>query len=58
MMAGAVLGACAGPALKTLVNRDFEAPHPRPWARFAVLTVGAIAGAIAAASVTLTIYWS
>lgn len=58
MIAGAVLGACAGPALKVLVNRDFETPHPRPWARFAVLTVAAIAGAIAAAAVTLTIYWS
>lgn len=58
VVAGAVLGACAGPALKVLVNRDFETPHPRPWARFAVLTVSAIAGAIAAAAVTLTIYWS
>ena len=58
VVAGAVLGACAGPALKVLVNRDFETPHPRPWARFAVLTVAAIAGAVAAAAVTLTIYWS
>lgn len=58
VIAGAVLGACAGPALKVLANRDFEAPHPRPWARFAVLTIMAILGAIAAASVTLTIYWS
>lgn len=58
VIAGAVLGAAAGPALKMLVNRDFEAPHPRPWARFAVLTVAAVAGAFAAAAVTLTIYWS
>ncbi|MBX7201410.1 MAG: hypothetical protein K1X51_18750 [Rhodospirillaceae bacterium] len=58
VIAGAIIGACAGPALKVLVNRDFESPHPRPWARFAVATVSAVAGAIAAAAVTLTIYWS
>ena len=57
-VAGAVLGACAGPALKVLANRDFETPHPRPWARFAVLTLMAVLGAMAAAAVTLTIYWS
>ena len=46
------------PALKVLVDRNIGREHPRPWARFAVLTIAAIAGASFAAIVTLTIYWS
>jgi hypothetical protein len=58
MSAGLVVGALAGPAFKFLVDRNVGEDYPRPWARFAVVTFAAIAGAIAAAGVTLTMQWS
>ena len=54
-LAGVALGAMAGPALKHLVNRNVDEAFPRPWARFAVTLVAGIAGAIAAASIALTL---
>ena len=58
VLAGLVIGAVAGPGLKFLVDRNVGEAYPRPWARFAVATAAAIAGAVSAAGVALTLYWS
>lgn len=58
VLTGLVIGAGVGPGLKFLVDRNVGEAYPRPWARFAVVTVAAVAGAVAAAGVALTLYWS
>ena len=58
VLAGVVIGAGAGPALKILVDRNIGEASSRPWARFAVATAAAMLGAVAAAGIALTLYWS
>ena len=58
VLAGLAIGAVAGPGLKFLVDRNVGEAYPRPWARFAVATAAAVAGAVLAAGVALTLYWS
>lgn len=58
VLAGVAIGATAGPGLKHLVDRNVGEAYPRPWARFAVTSVAAMAGAILAAGIVLTMYWS
>jgi hypothetical protein len=58
IIAGLGVGAAAGPAFKFLVDRNVSQAYPRPWARFAVVTVAAVAGASLAAAVVITMRWN
>ncbi len=57
MVAGVVIGAGAGPALKFLVDRRPKHAVAGPWTRFAIITLAAASGAALAAGGVFTQLW-
>jgi len=57
MLAGLTIGALAGPTLKFIVDRRAAQARVGFWARFAIVTVAAIAGAAVTTGSVLTLFW-
>jgi hypothetical protein len=59
LLAGLVIGAGAGPALKYLIDRrSAAATVSGPWGRFALVTIAAIMGAAVLAGGVFTLFWN